>query len=241
MELRKIMNTKHGFERALTFINTQMRPAGKGSVTPKDGVLCRAVTISRQTGSGAHSVAEKLAALLQARTPKDACPWTVFDRNLVAKVLQEHNLPERVAQFMPEDRISAISDTMEELFGLHPPSWLLVRQITETVLHLAELGKVILIGRGAAVSTSKLDYVFHVRLVSSLEKRVQRIQDLNHLSKPAALKLIQREDSGRGRYLKKYFKADVDNPLLYHLMINTDVISHETAAQIIADTMLKSP
>ena len=99
----------------------------------------------------------------------------------------------------------------------------------------------ILIGRGAAVITSKLDYVFHVRLVSSLEKRVQRIQDLNHLSKPAALKLIQREDSGRGRYLKKYFKADVDNPLLYHLMINTDVISHETAAQIIADTMLKSP
>ena len=71
------------------------------------------------------------------------------------KVLQEHNLPERVAKFMPEDRTSEIADTMEELFGLHPPSWLLVRKVTETILHLAELGNVILIGRGAAVVTAK--------------------------------------------------------------------------------------
>jgi hypothetical protein len=232
------MNVQHGLERALTFINTQLQPTGKGLAYLQEDVPRRAVTISRQTGSGAHVVAEKLAALLQAHTPKDACPWTVFDRNLVAKVLQEHNLPERVARFMPEDRTSEISDTMEELFGLHPPSWLLVRQMTETILHLAELGNVILIGRGAAVVTGKLDYVFHVRLVSSLERRVQRIQELNHLSKQAALELIQREDRGRERYLKKYFKTDVDDPLLYHLMINTDLISHETAARIIADAML---
>ena len=232
------MIAQHGLERALTFINTQMQPAGKGLASLREDVPRRAVTISRQTGSGAHVVAEKLAALLQAHTPKDACPWTVFDRNLVAKVLQEHHLPERVARFMPEDRISEISDTMEELFGLHPPSWLLVRQITETILHLAELGNVILIGRGAAVVTGKLDYVFHVRLVSSLEKRAQRIQELNHLSNQAALELIQREDRGRERYLKKYFMTDVDDPLLYHLMINTDLISHATAARIIADAML---
>ena len=103
--------------------------------------------------------------------------WTIFDRNLVGKVLQDHNLPERIAKFMPEDRTTEIADTMEELFGLHPPSWLLVRKVTETVLHLAELGNVILIGRGAAVVTANLSHVFHVQLVSALEKRVQRIQD----------------------------------------------------------------
>jgi cytidylate kinase len=143
-----------------------------------------------------------------------------------------------VARFMPEDRISEISDTMEELFGLHPPSWVLVRKVTETILHLAELGNVILIGRGAAVVTAKLDYVFHVRLVSSLENRVRRMQELNHLDRAAALRLIQQEDRGRERYLKKYFETDVDDPLLYHLMINTDRISHETAARLIADAVL---
>ena len=225
-------------DRALTFISCQLQPAGEGQVSTKDSGPRRAVTISRQTGSGAHSVAEKLAVLLQAHTPKDACPWTIFDRNLVDKVVQEHNLPERVARFMAEDRTSEIADTVEELFGLHPPSWLLVRKITETILHLAELGNVILIGRGAAVVTASLGHVFHVRLVSALEKRVQRIQEVNHLSREAARQLIQKEDRGRERYLKKYFTTDVDDPLLYHLTINTDLISHDQAARLIADGVL---
>jgi cytidylate kinase len=235
------MKTQPGLDRALTFISCQLQPAGKGQVSPEHDVPRRAVTISRQAGSGAHAVAEELATLLQAQTPKEACPWTIFDRNLVGKVLQEHNLPERVAKFMPEDRTSEIADTMEELFGLHPPSWLLVRKVTETILHLAELGNVILIGRGAAVVTASLSHVFHVRLVSALENRVQRIQELNHLSKEAALKFIHEEDRGRERYLKKYFKTDVDDPLLYDLVINTDRISHDQAARIIADVVLNRP
>src|ERR1035438_7694939 len=182
------MNLAHGLERCRTFIDAHMQAGGKGLVSAKDGGRRRAVTISRQTGSGAHVVAEKLAACLQAHTPSDARPWTVFDRNLVEKVLEDHNLPQRLARFMPEDRVSEIADTMDELFGLHPPSWTLVRQTTETILHLAELGNVILIGRGATVITGKLDYVFHVRLVGSLGKRVAHIQELHRLSKQAALR-----------------------------------------------------
>jgi cytidylate kinase len=233
------MKLPYGLERCRTFINTQIQPAGKGLTSAQDGGHQRAVTISRQTGSGAHVVAEELAARLQAHTPKDARPWTVFDRNLVEKVLEDHNLPQRLARFMPEDRVSEIADTMDELFGLHPPSWTLVRQTSDTILHLVELGNVIVIGRGATVITSKLDCVFHVRLVGSLEKRVAHIQELRSLNKEAALELIRREDRGRRCYLKTHFKADIDDPLLYHLVINTDLVSYENAAQIIADAMSK--
>ena len=38
--------------------------------------------------------------------------------------------------------------------------------------------------------------------------------------------------------MKKYFKADVDDPLLYDLTINTDRISHDQAARLIADAVL---
>jgi Cytidylate kinase-like family len=233
------MNTRYGLERCRTFINAQLQTAGKAGAAAKAGVPRRAVTISRQTGSGAHIVAEKLAVRLQAVSPKDACPWTVFDRNLVEKVLEDHNLPQRLAQFMPEDRVSEIADTMDELFGLHPPSWTLVRQTADTILRLAELGSVILIGRGANIITSKLDYVFHVRLVGSLERRVKHIQEVGHLSKEAALKLIRREDRGRDRYLKKYFNKDPKDPLLYHLIVNTDLVPHEEAALIIANAALE--
>src|ERR1017187_526511 len=124
------MNTQYGLERCRTFINAQWQSAGKAAAADEAGVPRRAVTISRQTGSGAHSVAEKLATFLRTRSPKGACPWTVFDRNLVEKVLEDHNLPQRVAQFMPEDRVSEIADTMDELFGLHPDRKSVVHQTT---------------------------------------------------------------------------------------------------------------
>jgi cytidylate kinase len=232
------MNLAYGLERCRTFINTQLQPAGKGLASAEEGGPWRAVTMSRQTGSGAHTVAEQLAACLQAHTSKDAPPWTVFDRNLVEKVLEDHNLPQRLARFMPEDKVSEIEDTMDELFGLHPPSWTLVRQTADTILRLVELGNVIVIGRGATILTARLDHVFHVRLVGSLAKRVAHVQELHRLSKEAALKLIRREDRGRQRYLKKHFKADIYDPLLYHLIINTDLVPYEKAASIIADAML---
>ena len=39
-----------------------------------------------------------------------------------------------------------------------------------------------------------------------------------------ALDFIHREDKGRKRFLKEHFEEDIDNPLLYHLVINTDRI-----------------
>ena len=232
------MKTQPGLDKALAFVSCHLQPGTNPITLPETGVARRAVTISRQTGSGAHRVAELLAALLQAKTPPEACAWTVFDRNLVDKVVQEHNLPERVARFMREDRISAISDTMEELFGLHPPSWELVRKVTETILHLVEMGSVIIIGRGGALVTANLKHVFHVRLVAPLERRVEYLREVQKLAPEAALKLIDEEDRGRERYLKKNFNRDIDDPLLYDLVINTDRVSYDAAARMIADGVL---
>jgi len=225
-----------GLERCLSFINCQLQPPRR-HVRSLNGTHRRAVTLSRQAGAGAHTIAQRLVELLGAREAEASCPWTVFDQNLIEKVLQDHHLPSRLARFMPEDRISEISDTMDELFGLHPPSWILVRKTADTILRLAELGHVILIGRGANVITSKLDYVLHVRLIGSVEKRVERLQQLHRLDHKAALELLEREDNGRRRYLKKYFNKDIEDPLLYHFIINTDLVSCDEAARIIADNV----
>jgi hypothetical protein len=230
------MNTKPGLDRCLTFINCQLQPAHPGG---DNGARRAAVTLSRQAGSGSHVVAERLLEYLQTAAPQDACPWTIFDRNLVEKVLEDHHLPTRLARFMTEDRISEIADTMDELFGLHPPSWTLVRQTSDTILRLAELGNVILIGRGAHVITAKLDHVFHVRLVGSLERRLEHIQEYYKLGKKAALGFLREEDGGRRRYLKKYFGKDIDDPLLYDMILNTDRMSYAEAAVIIGNAVLR--
>lgn len=231
------MNSTFGFDHYLNFINLQLQPHRPGLAGYRRSDHRQAITISRQTGSGGHAVAERLAEYLQAHESDESHPWTVFDRNLVERVLSEHHLPSRLARFMPEDRVTEVSDTMDELFGLHPPSWTLVRQTSETILHLADIGHVILLGRGANVITRKLNYVFHVRLVGSLERRIERIQEVNKLSRAAARDLVNREDVGRRRYLRKYFDQDIDNPLLYHLVLNTDFISYEEGARIIGEAM----
>ena len=232
------MIAQPSFERCKAFIDCQLQATGRGLASAVAGERWRAVTISRQTGSGAHLVGEELAQYMQIHGPKDVCPWTMFDRDLVEKVLAEHHLPERMARFLAEDRISELQDTMDELFGLHPPSWTFLRQTAETILRLVELGRVIIVGRGGGIITRNLDYVFHVRLVGSLERRLHHVQEYYKMGKKEAEEFIQREDRGRRRYLRKYFGLEIDDPLLYHLVVNTDLISYKLAARMIGDALL---
>jgi cytidylate kinase len=233
------MSTQMGLDRCLTFINCQLEPSRPVAVARQTHRYYRSITLSRQAGTGAHGIAEKLLELLalQDREKEERCPWAVFDRNLVEKVIEEHHLPNHVARFMREDRILEISDTLDELFGLHPPSSTLVRQTADTMLRLADLGRVILIGRGANVITAKMDDVFHVRLVGSLEARVQRIQEQEQMTERGARDYVHSQDLGRRRFLKKYFGKDIDDPLLYHLVVNTDRISCQQAASLIVHCM----
>jgi cytidylate kinase len=228
-----------GLEHCLSFINCQMQDGGK-SIHAGGGVR-RAVTLSRQAGCGALAVAQKLAGYLQSRSPKDACPWTVFDQNLMDKVLEDHNLPTRLARLLPENTISNIDDILAELFDVRPSVETIVRQTTETVLRLASLGNVILIGRGGPVTTAKLPHVLHVRLVAPLEKRVEyahKKYNQFNLTADQARKFCQNEDRGRERYTKKYFHADINDPLLYHMIINTGLVNFDDAAKLIGDAVL---
>lgn len=231
------MIEQHEFEKCARFITCQMQHVARTSAGAHP-LPRRVVTISRQTGCGAHEVANKLAQYLQANETSEQCNWTVFDRNLVQKVLEDHQLPAVLEKYMPEDKRSEIAEIMDELFGVHPSSWSLVHKTTETILRLAQLGNVIIIGRGANIVTSSFKNAFHVRLVGSLEKRVERVCRVTGMDRKQAVDFIQREDLGRKRYLKAYFDADIDDPLLYHMVINTDFVPLDLAARLIGDAVL---
>ena len=231
------MNPTFGVENCLSFINCQLQPPGPSQAAADLPETKHAITISRQSGCGAHVIAEKLANYLQSRTPPEASPWTVFDRNLVERVLADHHLPPRLSRFMPEDRVLEFNDFRDELFGLHPPSWTLVQQFSETILQLVEHGNVIIVGRGANIIAADVPHVLHVRLVSSLARRIERKQHLQGLDRKEALAAIRREDHGRERYIRKHFNRNIDDPLLYHLVLNADHITPDVAARFIGDLM----
>jgi len=194
-----------------------------------------AITISYQTGSGAHMIARQLAKRLQETGSVEDVLWTVFDHHLVGKVLEEHHLPQSLAKYMPEERRSYIQDVMEEISGLRPPSWVMIPQVAETVVHLAESGHVILVGRGANFITARMTNVFHVRLIAPLTSRISRVQKTNHLTNEEAAKFVAQSDLGRGRYEKAHFHVCADDNLSYHLLVNTDLIPIPEAVELITE------
>ncbi len=223
-------------DKCVSFINSESRRKGKEMSAA--ALMRPAITISRMTGAGGYAVASALVDYLQIHVPSCG-QWTVFDQNLVEKVLDDHQINKRIADFMEENHTSMLRDSVEEWMGLHPSAWTIVQKTNATILQLARLGNVILVGRGAMVITSKLSNVFHVRLVGSLEKRIEYGQKVYGLDRKKALDFIKKRDEGRKRYLKDNFDVDVENPLLYHVIINTDLVGHDQAASLIGDEVIK--
>jgi hypothetical protein len=105
------------------------------------------VTISRQAGAYGTTIAQMLAEYLVKQDRRKNSPWIVFDHELLKKVTEEHDFPETIAPYLSESAITEIDDILEELFGLHPAKSYLVHKMSETILHLANVGHVILVGR----------------------------------------------------------------------------------------------
>jgi len=109
---------------------------------------------------------------------------------------------------------------------------------TYEILRLAEMGNVVLVGRGAAFILGHLPQAFHVRLVASVESRVTHMAELRGTSKKTALAYVEAEDKARQRFIRRYFQVDVADPLLYNLVINVDRTPIDEAARIVGDAVL---
>jgi cytidylate kinase len=214
------------------FLRVQSMPAGQ-HVRQKP-----AITISRQAGAGAITVAKLVAEQLDTECAGDPpCPWAVFDRNLVEEIVRDNALSQTVADYMVEDAKFPLADAFETLLGLHPSSWTMMEKAAATIRKLALKGNVILVGRASAAITANLPHVLHVRLVAPFQQRVQHFEVYYQIDEKEAPRLVRERDEARRRYVRQ-FGADIDDPVNYALVINTGQISFEEAARIITNTIL---
>jgi CMP/dCMP kinase len=194
------------------------------------------VTISRQMGSGGIEIAQ---FLMERLTNSSTHTWTVFDRNLAELVWRNQNLPDAVSRFMREEVPQPIQDAVQELLGVRTLNWRLAEVTAATILRLTRLGNAIFVGRGSNIITANQKSVFHVRLVAPYANRVRQIEAHHRLGPQAAVDLISTTDDARRRYLKHYFRAEIEDPINYHIVINTGLTGYEEAARIIEDATLK--
>lgn len=197
------------------------------------------ITISRQAGAGSKEVAKILIKILEENDKKENPEWVLFDKRLIEKVVEDHNLPAYTGKFLDETR-TEIHSLMHEYIAGTPGNWTLAQKTSGTILQLAESGNSVIIGRGGNVVTAKLINTFHVRLIALMDDRIKHVKDFYKIGKDEAIDFIEKDDNARKKYLLSSFHKNIDDPLIYHLVINTSLVGYRTAAELIANAVIKN-
>jgi cytidylate kinase len=197
------------------------------------------ITISRQFGAGGSEVARRVAAALG---------WRVVDNELVEQVAARAGLPpERVAE--REERVSTFVERLArtlaaaspEVFppadtagaALEMPEAELVK-ITETVVaEIAAQGRVVLVGRAAPAVLSREADALHVKLVAPRAFRIHVATTRLGCTPEKAAAVLDETDKMRARYNREYYRRDWNDPLNYHLTINTGVLGFDGATEVV--------
>jgi hypothetical protein len=201
---------------------------------PKQAKRLPAITISRQTGARAHSIGMKLQAALREDAPEGSVPWTLFDENLVKKVLEDHQLPADLEKFMPDDAVNEYEGAVNELLGRHPSLWTLFEKTVSTIVQLSRMGHSIIVGRGGNEITRGFHNVINVRLIGSKEQRIRHLVVTHGMELAYAKKFVKGEDAARRRFLKQHFDADINDPERYDIVINTDHLEDDAVVEMLA-------
>ena len=77
-----------------------------------------------------------------------------------------------------------------------------------------------------------------MRLVAPLEQRIGNIQDSRVVDRASAERLIEETDQACRRYVRENFEAEIDDPLAYHLTVNTGRLDYAEAAKVIGEAAL---
>jgi len=203
------------------------------------------VTIRGQLGSGAPEVGKHLAEKLHAG---------YVDREIIAGVATRLNRQERevIAKEMPPaDVLGRIAEALEHSFvfgdamaGAYLPMGQIplddaryLRALESVVRELARSRPLVIMGRGSQFILKGDPGVFHVLVVAPIEVRLKRVMEDLRLEPEAAKLEITRFDSSLREFSKRYFKAELEDPVHYDLVINTARFSFEAAASVVVDAL----
>lgn len=206
-------------------------PRGEGEGIP---TIRPFVTISRQAGAGGHSLANVLIDRFQQEKDKELFgDWEMFDQKLVAMVADDRDLRVSVEALLSEEYRRASDDFFRQLFTATTHQDIVMDRVFRLVRVLAEVGKAVIVGRAGSEVTRGLGPSVSVRLIAPREVRLAQMMEVHDVDERKAAELTDKSDSGRARLLKRHFRVDIDDPLLYDAVWNTGTSSFDAIAESI--------
>ena len=177
----------------------------------------KAITVSRQMGSQGSELAVQVAQQLG---------WQRISRALINQAAK--------AAGVPQVALAEIDEL--GLFGLHPTrqeQQAYLVQVETYTRTLADQGNIVIVGRAGQVILQNEPEVLHIRVVAPLEKRVQWLQQRQKVSAQAAQTRLRESDRTRSHHLQEYYHHQIDDPILYHLIINTGCVDLSLAVNLV--------
>ena len=109
----------------------------------------------------------------------------------------------------------------------------LSRFTAEEILELAQKGNVIIRGWGATGVLRHIPHVLRVRVCADMGFRERVMTQRLGIDAAAARREIDRSDAAHGAIVRSFFGVDWQNPLIYHLVLNTGSVPIETCVTIV--------
>jgi cytidylate kinase len=106
--------------------------------------------------------------------------------------------------------------------------------IRETIEQTAARGKAVIVAHAASYAIGHGDGVLRVLVTASPETRTTRVAEAEGLDQAGAARALKDSDAGRADYLKRFYDVREESPTHYDLVLNTDALSIEQAADLIA-------
>jgi cytidylate kinase len=184
------------------------------------------ITISRLPGSGADTLAKQLSEDLNI---------DLFDNEIVEEVAKSAHVSEAVIATLDEQDRSMLDDwigAMGEKSHLWSDEYL--SHLTKVVGTIAAHGHAVIVGRGIGYILPS-EICLRLLIVAPMDVRVRNVMYAYNVTYEEAEKRIIKTEKDRRAFIKKYFNAELDDPVNYDLTLNTAHYNVKAAVNIVKE------
>ena len=199
-----------------------------------------AVCISRATGAGGEQVGRLVADRLGfVYVDEEIVSRTAAKAGIDAGTVADEEARKSVVSRMLQALAQSGAEALAVGGGPPPrpddePTGEAVRVlIRETIEQTAAQGNVVIVAHAASHALPPLSNALRVLVTASPEMRMKRVGEAQGLDDAGAARAVKESDAARRDYLKRFYGVE-ELPTHYDLVVNTDLLSFDQAAELVA-------
>ena len=180
------------------------------------------ITVSREPGSGGRLVAEGIAGRLGL---------AIFHREIIQEMSKSAEVSTRLLGTLDEKGLSVLEDWISTLVNekhLWPDQYL--KHLLKVIGVIGKHGRAVIVGRGANFILPP-ERQLKIRIVAPMGVRVQNVARDYRVPVEEARRRVLRTESDRRAFIRKYFHADIADPVNYDLVMNTGTLNVDSAVE----------